>query len=204
MKTELASLLLLLALQPVSQATAKTRSITIGSFKYIGTAIQANGKPGSSYQLDLDTTNVTEADITFSNVILYVKGSKSSTQQSGFQVITTGLGCGNPPFQTPCSLLWLGGTGMALPTCASFNVKKQELVQNCVSIAIQFVSLIKTNVSFFLADGSSFCMYGVNNIFLKAKPDQYALDPQCDQFGWCKGASVPIVLHAAPAQSCNQ
>ena len=183
---------------------AQTKSITIGSFKYVGTGIQAFGTPVSTYQLDLSTTNVTKADITFSNVIFYVKGSHSSTQSGGFQVITTGLGCGNPPFQTPCSLLWLGGKGFSLPACASFSVQKQELVQNCISIAIQFVSLTKTNVSLFLADGSSFCMYGINNIFLKAKPDETALEPECASDGFCKGASVPIVLHAAPAQSCNQ
>jgi hypothetical protein len=183
---------------------AQTKSITIGSFKYIGTFIQAFGSPVSAYQLDLGTTNVTKADITFSNVILYVKGGSSSTKQGGFQVITTGLGCGNPPFQTPCSLLWLGGKGFSLPACARFDTATQELIQNCISIAVQFVSLTKANVSLFLADGSSFCMYGINNIFLKAGPDQTALDPKCTANGFCKGASVPIILREAPAKSCNQ
>src|SRR5438445_664164 len=110
----LASLWILLALLAVSQATAETRSITIGKFTYVGT-----------------------------------------------------------------------GT------------------QTCISIALQLVSLTGKNFSFLLADGEQFCAFGIDNTFVLAKADQSALDPQCNAQGFCKGASAPIVLRAAPARSCN-
>jgi len=54
-----------------------------------------------------------------------------------------------------------------------------------------------------LADGEQFCAFGIDNTFVLAKADQSALDPQCNAQGFCKGASAPIVLRAAPARSCN-
>ena len=56
----LASLSILLALLAVSQATAETRSITIGKFTYLGTGTQTRSDgtviPGvSSYELVFDT-----------------------------------------------------------------------------------------------------------------------------------------------------
>lgn len=190
---------------PASQATARSKSITIGKFTYVGTATQTTGDGNeavvSTYELRLDTTGVTMEPIAFSNAILYVKGSK---QGSG--AITTGLGCGLPPYQAPCDLLFAGGpssAGFVLRPCARLG-QEQELTQTCISIAVQLVSSTRKNFSFALADGKQFCAYGINNVFLLAKPNQVALEPHCDEQGLCKGASVPIVLHSAPTKSCSQ
>ena len=95
----LASLSILLALLAVSQATAETRSITIGKFTYLGTGTQTRSdgtviQGVSSYELVFDTGGVTAEPIPFSNAILFVKGSSQGTQSSGFPTITTGNGCG--------------------------------------------------------------------------------------------------------------
>jgi hypothetical protein len=179
---------------PVSQANAHTPSITIGEFKYVGTVSGV-----SSYEVHLDTTNITIEPISFSNVILFVKGTK---QGSG--PITTGLGCGLPPYEAPCVLRFEGGPSpFTLAPCAKLN-QEQELTQTCISIAVQLVSSTGKNFSFPLANGNKFCAYGISNVFLLAKPGQAALEPRCDAQGFCKGASVPIILHAAPAKSCSQ
>jgi len=189
---------------PVSQATSHTRSIAIGKFTYLGTGAQTSDSTVlgvSSYELRLDTTGITMEPIPFSNVILFVKGTK---QGSG--AITTGLGCGQPPYQSPCKLLFLGGpssAGFILAPCARLN-KEQDWTQTCISIAVQLVSLTGKNFSLALANGKQFCAYGIDNIFLLPKPNQAALEPRCDAQGFCKGASVPIILHAAPAKSCSQ
>jgi len=189
---------------PVSQATEHTRSITIGKFTYVGTGSQTKSDSTvvgvSSYELRLDTTGITMEPISFSNVSLLVKGTK---QGSG--AITTGLGCGLPPQQAPCDLRFEGGpssAGFSLAPCARLN-KEQDWTQTCISIAVQLVSLTGKDFSFALANGKQFCAHGINNIFLLPKPDQAALDPRCSQ-GFCKGASVPIILHAAPAKRCSQ
>jgi hypothetical protein len=188
----------------VSLATAQTQSITIGKLTYVGTAAEPNGEgvasAVSSYELSLDTTGITMEPISFSNAILFVKGTK---QGSG--AITTGFDCGLPSYQDLCDLGFLGGAtsaGFTLAPCASLT--KQNLTQNCISIAVQLVSLTAKNFSFALANGEQFCAFGINNIFLQSPSDQVALDPHCDAQGFCKGASVPIVLHAAPARSCGQ
>ena len=61
----LASLSILLALLVVSQATAETKSITIGKFTYVGTGTQTRSdgtviQGVSSYELVFDTGGVTE------------------------------------------------------------------------------------------------------------------------------------------------
>ena len=85
----------------------------------------------SSYELHLDTTGITMKPISFSNVILFVKGTKE-----GSGAITTGLGCGLPPYQAPCDLLFAGGpssAGFTLAPCARLN-KEQDWTQTCISI----------------------------------------------------------------------
>ena len=181
---------------PVSHAAAPSRSITIGKFKYVGTS-PVSGV--SSYEVHLDTTNITIEPISFSNVILFVKGTK---QGSG--PITTGPGCGLPPYEAPCDLRFEGGPSpFTLAPCAKLNQEK-ELTQTCISIALQLLSSSGKNFSFALANGNKFCAYAINNVFLLPKPGQPALDPRCNAQEFCKGASVPIVLHAAPAKSCSQ
>src|SRR3989441_13365672 len=200
----LASLSILLALLAVSQATAETRSITIGKFTYLGTGTQTRDGtviPGvSSYELVFDTGGVTAEPIPFSNAILFVKGSSQGTQSSGFPTITTGNGCGQNDTFPPCDLIFQGGpgAGFQLAPCAL----QDNVTQTCISIALQLVSLTGKNFSFLLADGEQFCAFGINDTFVLAEHEA-ALDPQCNAQGFCKGASVPIVLRRAPARSCN-
>lgn len=187
-----------------SQATARSRSITIGKLTYLGTGTQTNGDGTvvgvSSYELLLDTTGVTMEPIPFGSAILAVKGTK---QGSG--AITTGLGCGQPPYQAPCKLLFLGGpssAGFVLAPCARLN-KEQDWTQTCISIAVQLMSSTGKNFSFALANGKQFCTHGINNVFLLPDPGQADLEPRCDVQGFCKGASVPVILQAIPAQNCS-
>jgi hypothetical protein len=194
----LAGFLLLLALLSVSPATAQTRSITIGKLTYRGTGTKTIGTVVSSYEIVLDTTGITKEPITFSNLILFVKGTSLSTQQGGFPQITTGPECGQGS-GPPCDLLFRGGKGLRLARCAA-----HDLTQTCISLAAQLISLTGKNFSFTLSNGQQFCAHGVNNTFLLSKQGHAALDPGCDEKGFCKGASVPIVLHAAPARSCSQ
>jgi hypothetical protein len=190
---------------PVARANTHFQSITIGKFTYVGTAAETNGdgvvSAVSSYELHLDTTGITMEPISLSNAILFVKGT-----EQGSGAITTGLGCGLPPYQSPCNLIFLGGprlAGFVLAPCASLN-KEQDLTQTCISIAVQLVSSTGKNFSFALANGDRFCAYGIYNIVLQSKPDHVALDPRCDAQGFCHGASVPIILRAAPSRSCSQ
>jgi hypothetical protein len=204
-KSALSWCLAITVLTAVSLATAQTQSITIGKLTYVGTAAEANGESVvsvvSSYELSLDTTGITMEPISFSNAILFVKGTR---QGSG--AITTGLDCGFPPYQDSCDLVFLGGArsaGFTLAPCASLSAE-QNLTQNCISIAVQLASLTAKNFSFALANGEQFCAFGINNTFLQSSSDEVALNPHCDAQGFCKGASAPIVLHAAPARSCGQ
>jgi len=201
----LASLSILLALLAVSQATAQTKSITIGKFTYRGTGTQTSDGtviPGvSSYELVFDTASVTAQPIPFSNAILFVKGSSQDTQSSSYPTITTGNGCGQNDALPPCDLLFAGG-----PSSASFQLApcalQDNVTQTCIAIALQLVSLTGKNFSFLLANGEQFCAFGINNTFVLAEHEA-ALDPQCNAQGFCKGASAPIVLRRAPARSCN-
>ena len=189
---------------PNSQAVAHTRSINIGSFTYLATRTQTESDGTviavSSYRLHLDTTGVTTQPISFRDVTLFVKGTK---QGSG--ALKTGPGCGRTADQAPCNLIFAGGPGskgFVLAHCA--KVGKEKLTQTCISIGVQLVSSTGKNFGVALANGQQFCAYGINNIFLLPKPNQTALDPRCDAHGFCKGASVPIRLQAAPARSCGQ
>ncbi len=202
----------LLALLAVSPALAQTeskapqtKSITIGKFTYLGTAVQTDGtggqSPVSTYILDLDASAVTVEPITFGNVIFRIKGGQLGTKNAGYPIISTGPGCTNDPRFPPCELLTTGGKGYSLPACAQSTTK--GVVQNCVSVALQLVSLTGKNFTFQLLDGETFCAAGVTNVYVLAKDDQLAMDPKCDVNNFCIGASTPIVLHALPIQNCN-
>jgi hypothetical protein len=205
-------LLVLLAIsaavaQTTNSAAPQTRSITIGSFVYRGSATQTSSSSGtieavSTYELFLDATDITVNPITFGNAIFLVNGSSVSSKQGGLPIITTGPGCGNPTLQTSCVLLVLGGSEFQLPACASIAAN-QTLIQNCISVALQLVSTTGKNFSFHLVGGETFCTSGITNIFLLAKQNQAALDPQCDVNNFCKGASAPVVLRALPIKNCN-
>src|SRR5947207_8254198 len=95
----LASLSILLALLAVSQATAETRSITIGKFTYLGTGTQTRSdgtviRGVSSYELVFDTGGVTAEPIPFSNAILFVKASSQGTQIPAFRQSLRATGAG--------------------------------------------------------------------------------------------------------------
>jgi hypothetical protein len=198
----LASLLILLLLVLATPVIAQTQSITIGKFTYLGTVLQS-GAVQSVYEIALDATAVTPNPIAFGNAIVIVKGGSFSSQQGNFPIITTGPGCGNPPYQTSCEMRFQGGVGYKIPSCARYNAIKNVFTQNCVSVTLQLVSQTKKNFSFPLLDGTQFCAYGINNIFVEAQPGYKALEPQCDINGFCVGASAPIVLQSAPAESCS-
>lgn len=187
--------------------TSRTKSITIGKFEYLGSAIRTSNdgtnEVVSSYKLNLDTTGITVAPITFGNVSFLVKGSSLSSQQGGFPVITTGPGCGVPGLTAACSLLAQGGEeGFLLQPCAKLAAD-QTLTQDCISIALQLVSPTGKNFSFQLADGETFCTSGITNIFVLAGANNTALDPRCDVDNFCQGASIPVILRGLPTQNCR-
>ena len=202
MKTALANLLFLLVLTSV-QVIAQTKHIKIGELRYSFDAVQSDGSVQSAFEMLLDTSGITTDPIPFSNATMFVGASNQGTFAE-FGPITTGPGCGVPPYQTSCDILWLGGPNppFTLPACAS--VSAGQLTQNCISIALQLVSPTGKNFSFQLSDGEIFCTHGITNIFLLAKQDKLALDPQCGSDGFCKGTSVQVILHAAPAKSCGR
>jgi hypothetical protein len=213
MSTKMVCALLLFASFTFSEAmaqtskTSRTKSITIGNFEYLGSAIQpsSNGadQAVSLYKLNLDSAGITVNPITFGNVSFIVKGSSLTSQQGGFPVITTGPGCGVPGVEASCSLLVQGGDdGFLLQPCAKL-APDQTLTQDCVSIALQLVSPTGKNFSFQLADGQIFCTSGITNVFALAQDNKAALDPQCDVNNFCKGASVPVVLRGLPTQNCQ-
>lgn len=196
-----ATAILLLA----SQAVARPRSIRIGKFTYLGTNTQTQSDGSvitvSSYQLHLDTTGITTEPISFSDVTLFVKGTK---QSSG--AITTAFGCGRSLDESACNLIFAGGpssAGFILAPCARLD-KEKGLKQTCISVGVQMATSTRKNFSFALANGQQFCAHGMNNIFLLPKPGEEALNPRCDAQGFCKGASVPITLQAAQAKSCTK
>jgi hypothetical protein len=207
--------MVLLALLAVSPALAQaksqapqTKSITIGEFTYHGSIIRtfADGSigPFSDYRLALDASGITADPITFGNVIFRVKGSSSDTKHNGFPTISTWFGCvEGSGLDFACDLLITGAnkTGFQLPACAT--ISNGVLIQNCVSIAVQLLSVTGNNFSFQLADGETFCAAGITNVFVEAKANQIALDGNCDINNFCPGESAPVVLHALPIQNCN-
>jgi hypothetical protein len=178
---------ILLVLFAIS-AQAQTTSITIGSFKYVGTV-----QNQSTYELHLHNKGVTNNHIPFSNVTLFVKGTQESTGP-----ITTGPGCGLPPYQTPCDILFAGRVETSLGSCAHFDKSTQKWVLDCISIAVQFESSTKKNVTLTLSNGQTFCMYGINNLYLETKPNHSILDGQCNPDGFCRGITIPVIFKAAP------
>jgi hypothetical protein len=178
---------ILLVLFAIS-AQAQT-SITIGYYKYDGVFWQ-NNQVNSSYEFELDTKGITKQPIIFHDIIFNVKGAVQGTYPE-FPYITTGLGCGLPPYQTPCDILFT-------PTakdfqCATTKHQGNTWHQNCISIALQMVAPGGKDFTFELVDGTKFCASGITNIFLEAPPDNKALDPICS-FRGCRGIQVPIIL----------
>jgi hypothetical protein len=191
---------LLFGLAAAAPLMAQTQTITIGTFMYLGTAASGSTVQ-SAYHIDLDASAVAPNPITFGNAIVIVKGTSESTRHGGFLTFSTGPGCGSPLYQVPCEFLFVGQAGYKLTTCARYNATKNTFTQNCIVVALQLMSTTGKNFSFPLLDGTTFCAYGINNIFVTAPPGYTALNPQCDINGFCVGVSAPIVLQAAP--SCS-
>jgi len=190
---------------PASQALAGPRSVHIGTFTYLGTRAEtrADGKvvPVSSYKLHLETAGITSQPISFRDAIIFIKGTK---QDNG--TTSTGFGCGQLFSEEQCNLIFAGGPssdGFILAPCAKVN-RDKSLTQNCISIGVQLVSSTGKNFDIALSNGEHFCAYAINNVFLLPRPNQAALDPRCDTQGFCRGASVPINLDAAPSNSCKR
>ena len=113
---------------------ANADSITIGSLTYLGTE---NGVSG--YQLSLNTTGITLQPLSFSNVILSIKG------------VSVDAG----PRTTPMFLLFTGGNDRALPACPC----------NSVLLELAFLSPNR-QLTFSLMNGKSFTTSSVVRINL--------------------------------------
>ena len=87
--------ILLLLILP---ATAKTNFVTIGTLTYLG-----SNQFGSAFRVTLDPRAVTLQPLSFANVVMLVE---DTSQGSG--AITT-----------PVTLLYLGGVGNGLASCAN-------------------------------------------------------------------------------------
>ena len=184
----------------------QTKAINIGSYTYRGTfKTLSDGSAGASSDFDLylDAEGVTVDPIVFGNVIFRVKGASLPTKGHGFTTITTGPGgCIDYPDAPPCELIATGEKGAFLPACGTLS-STGVLTQNCIAIAVQLISLTGKNFSFQLVDGETFCAPAITNIFVDAKANQLALDGRCDINNFCYGESVPVVIHALPAQNCQ-
>jgi hypothetical protein len=186
----------------VAQAAETTKGIittlNIGDLWYNGTTLI----PGSTTDLetnaglDLQCTQCINP-VGFSNIEIFVKGFKAGTGQP----VTTGPTCGTVEGATapPCEMGW-----SSLPTCGHRDWKG-NLVEDCITIAIQLVSPTGKNFLVPLQSGQNFCADGITNVVLAPEADQAALDPACDVVGeFCSTVvSTPINLHAAPASSCD-
>jgi hypothetical protein len=185
---------ILLVLFAIS-AQAQT-SITIGYFRYDGDfwqTYQGQSYQENDYEFELDTKGITEKVITFHDVILYAKGGSLGTYPT-FPHITTGLGCGNPPYQTPCDILFTPYSPKYDDLlCGTTKDQGVTWKQSCISIALQLVAPGGKDFTFKLVDGTKFCASGITNIFLEAQPDNRILDPRCSPAG-CYGISTPIIL----------
>jgi hypothetical protein len=170
-------------------AEAETNVIKIGKLTYIGTG--TNGV--SQYEVSLNTTGVTAEPITFRDAVLIIKGTRVSSARK--LASPSLLAIAILPAQLPSSatLKTWGGPGFPLAACASLLGK-----QNCVSIALQLISRTGANFSFMLVNGEEFCTYAINTSYVTVKPGNAALDPECNVFNFCKGASAPILLRRAP------
>jgi hypothetical protein len=124
-------------------------SIKIGSLQYGGT--DSNG--ASTYIVNLDTTGITTAPLTFGNVRVHVNGRFQDTAPQG-------------PIKTPANILYVGGgsfTGMA--SCPP----------DCITVTVQLFTTDGNPMTFQLADGQQFTTWGVNTTVLRPRIGKAAL-----------------------------
>lgn len=149
--------LTLLVLLCAATSAAWANSVTIGQLQYLGT----NAQSISAFKVILDPTGVTSAQLNLTNLTLAVKGS---LQSAG-------------PIMTPTTLLFLGGPGLALPSCP------------CQLVTLNiFLSNNNKPVRLSLANGQFLTVPGLTTIVLKS-PGGRNLEP---------GATVPVTLTAVP------
>ena len=149
--------LTLLVLLCGATSAAWANSVTIGQLQYLGT----NAQRISAFKVILDPTGVTSAQLNLSNLPLAVKGSLQSAGA----------------IMTPTTLLFLGGPGLALPSCpcqvATLNI---------------FLSNNNKPIRLSLANGQFLTVPGLTTIALTS-PGGRNLEP---------GATVPVTLTAVP------
>ena len=158
--------LLIVVLLLVGSLAAQTvpNSIKIGSLEYGGT----NSSGVSTYIVNLDTTGVTAAPLTFGNVVVHVNGLFEGTAPQG--TITT-----------PATIAFEGGP----PPVEGLG----SCVADCISVAVQLFTTDSKPMTFQLADGQRFTTYAVNSTFLVPRIGKAAL---------VSGQSVPIYLRLDP------
>jgi hypothetical protein len=142
----------------------------------------------STYGIFLNSSGISVDPITFRKAVFMVEGSRLPT--------TYWLYGGAPFITSDSAFLVQGQKGTRLQACATYDCETNVLTEKCISIAVQFVSLTGKNFIVPLVNGEQLCTYGITTTFLEAKPNQKALDGG-------SSPSVPVVLHAAPAGSCN-
>jgi hypothetical protein len=147
-----------------SIVAAKTNRVTIGTLTYLGT-----NQFGSAFRVTLDPRIVTSQPLSFANVTMRVEGT---SQDSGAIV-------------TPVTLLYIGGVGGALASCAN----------GCASISIQLVSTDGKPFTFTLLNGEEFETFAVTTTLMRKPPGQRFIQPE---------QSVPIVLKRnASGKDCS-
>jgi hypothetical protein len=148
-----ASLVTILLLLTSSMA-AKTNRVTIGTLTYLGT-----NQFGSAFRVTLDPRAVTSQPLSFANVTMLVEGTSQ----------------GSGALLTPVTLLYIGGVGSGLASCAN----------GCASISVQLVSSDGKPFTFTLLNGEEFETFAVTTTLMRKPPGQRFIQPQ---------QSVPIVL----------
>jgi hypothetical protein len=171
-------------------------TLYIGDLWYDGTTTVPGGTTlEGNYGLNLECVSCINP-VAFSNIGIFVKAGKAGTGQA----VTTGPTCGTVLGATapPCEMGWT-----ALPPCGHKDWEG-NLVEDCISIAIQLVSTSGKNFIVPLASGQNLCVRGITNVYLTTPAGQLALDPKCDTIGeFCVGVSTPIILRSAQASSCE-
>jgi len=159
MAMSVATLLLLSSL-----LAAKDNRVIVGTLSYLGT-----NQFGSVFRVTLDPKAVTSQPLSFANVTMLIDGTK---QDSG--AVTT-----------PVTILYVGGAGGALASCANA----------CTSISVRLVSRDGQAFTFTFQNSEEFQTFGVTTTVMRKLPRQRFIQPQ---------QSVPIVLKRnASGKDCS-
>jgi hypothetical protein len=147
-----------------SLIAAKDNRVIVGTLTYLGT-----NQFGSVFRVTLDPKAFTSQPLSFANVTMLVEGTK---QDSG-------------PVITPVTILYVGGEGSALASCAN----------GCASISVRVVSKDGKAFTFTLKNSEEFQTFGVTTTVMRKLPGQRFIQPQ---------QSVPLVLKRnASGKDCS-